>query len=445
MSQTIREIKPQAGKQEQFLSTAADIAIFGGAAGAGKTFGILMEPLRHINNGDFGAVFFRRTTKQIRNEGGLWDEAGKIYPLMHGQPNQSDLHYTFPSGCRVSFCHLEHEKNKLDWQGAQIPLIIFDEVTHFTEGQFWYLVSRNRSVCGVKPYIRATCNPDPDSFICKMVEWWLDDDGLPIEERSGVLRYFVRISGELHWADTPQELSGFKDSEGEPIVPKSFTFIAAKLSDNKALMKADPSYEASLQALPDVERERLLHGNWKIKNTKAKVFDKYECQEIVAPENTEFFYGSDWGFANDPNIILRSWMSEDELTIFVDYQEDGVGIEIDDTPQFFDLVPDCRKHLVRADSARPETISYMQRKGFMVEGAVKGKGSVEDGIAWLKSKKIVYHPRCKLLGKELRLYSYKQNKAGDILPILEDKNNHCIDALRYAYEPLIRQKDDWFM
>jgi hypothetical protein len=154
-------IGPQPGPQTQFLSTSADIAIYGGAAGGGKTFAELLEPLRHIGNKDFGAVIFRRTTPQITNEGALWDESGKLYPMLGAKPNQNELFWRFPSGATVSFAHLEHDKTVLNWQGSQIPLICFDELTHFTQKQFWYMVSRNRSMCGVRPYIGAPATRTP--------------------------------------------------------------------------------------------------------------------------------------------------------------------------------------------------------------------------------------------------------------------------------------------
>src|SRR6266498_56614 len=102
------EIRPQP-RQEIFLSTSADIAIFGGSAGGGKTWSLLLEPLRHIGNKDFGAVVFRRTIPEITKEGALWDEAGNIYPLLDGKQNKNEHFYLFPSGSKISFAHLQYE------------------------------------------------------------------------------------------------------------------------------------------------------------------------------------------------------------------------------------------------------------------------------------------------------------------------------------------------
>jgi predicted phage terminase large subunit-like protein len=297
-------IGPQPGPQTQFLSTAADIAIYGGSAGGGKTFAELLEPLRHVGNKDFGAVIFRRTTPQITNEGALWDESLKLYPLLGAKPNQGDLYWTFSAGSTVSFKHLEHDKTVLNWQGSQIPLICFDELTHFTQKQFWYMVSRNRSMCGVRPYIRATCNPDADSWVAELIAWWINQDtGYAIPERAGVLRWFIRIGDSIVWADRPEDLAEHRapNEHGElvPIPPKSLTFIPAKLSDNVALMRADPGYLANLMALPLVERERLLGGNWKIRAAAGLLFRRGWCQVVDAiPEGTQFVRG--WDLAATP-------------------------------------------------------------------------------------------------------------------------------------------------
>lgn len=434
----LRTIRPQPGPQTQFLASPADIAIYGGAAGGGKTWALLMEPLRHVANKDFGAVFFRRNTVQVRNEGGLWDESEKVYPLLGASPREHVLDWHFPSGASVAFAHLEHDKNVLDWQGSQIPLICFDELTHFSPRQFWYMVSRNRSMCGVRPYIRATCNPDADSWVSSFIAWWIDPNtGFPIPERAGVLRWFVRINDELIWADSPDGLSEYRDIHGEPIPPKSATFVPAKLTDNVALMSADPGYLASLMSLPTVERERLLGGNWKIRNTKALVFSDWTVQDFETPPDVTLRFGADWGFANDPTVLVGGYINGN--TLYIDREASGVGVEIDNTPALFDTVEGARKWTIRADSARPETVSYMQRKGFKIVPAIKGPGSIEDGVAFLQSYRIVVHPRCKLTAAEMATYSYEvDKKTGEVLPLLEDKNNNAIDALRYALEGLRR-------
>lgn len=287
----IVEIKPQKGPQEQFLSTPADIAIYGGAAGGGKTWAELVEPLRYLLpsarypdgvHGFFG-VIFRRTAPMIRNEGGLWDESNTIYPLFGAKPRETILEWVFPNAATMRFASMQHEKDRLNWQGAQIPYIAFDELTHFTEEQFFYMLSRNRSMCGVKPYVRATTNPDADSWVAEFISWWIDQDeasetyGLPIPSRAGVLRYFIRIDGQITWGDTKEELFDrlpkMPDSVNKDDLVKSVTFIPATVYDNRKLLEQNPEYLANLLSQSYVERERLLGGNWKVKPTAGKIFN----------------------------------------------------------------------------------------------------------------------------------------------------------------------------
>lgn len=264
-------IKPQSGPQEIFLSTPADIAIYGGAAGGGKTWALLMEPLRHVSNKNFGSVAFRRTSPQITNEGGLWDESSKLYPYLDATPNFSFMSWRFPTGAKIRFSHMQHEKNMHDWQGSQIPLILWDELTHFSERQFLYMLSRNRSTSGVIPYMRGTCNPDADSWVAKLIAWWIDQDtGYPIPEHSGVVRYFIRENEALLWAEDKRDL--LTSATADDI--KSFTFIPASVYDNKELLRVNPSYISNLKALSLVDRERLLGGNWKIRPAAGKVFNR---------------------------------------------------------------------------------------------------------------------------------------------------------------------------
>ena len=298
---TTKVIKPQSGPQEHFLSTPADIAFYGGAAGGGKTWALLIEPIRHKDVPGFACVTFRRTYPQVTNPGGLWDESVSVYSLVGGQPRQSDLMWKFPSGAVIRFAHLQHEQNRLDWQGSQIPLICFDELTHFTRNQFFYMFSRNRSLCGVRPYIRGTCNPVPDDdetggWIHEFVGWYLDEDGYAIPERSGVVRWFVNLSGRLDWADTKEELLAKYADQTDPPQPMSFTFIKSSVYDNKILLRENPTYLASLKALDPVDQGRLLDGNWHVRAEAGKVFNKawFEIVDAVPAGGREVRF---WDFA----------------------------------------------------------------------------------------------------------------------------------------------------
>ena len=286
-------IGPQKGPQEQFLASPADIVIFGGAAGGGKSYGVLLEPLRHVtSNKRFYCVAFRRNATQVRNPGGLWDASMNLYPQSGAIPIQQPMEWRWSRGGRVKFAHLENDSSVLDWQGAEIPLIIFDELTHFTKEQFFYMLSRNRSMSGVKGYMRATTNPDAESWVAELIAWWIDQlSGYAIEDRSGVIRWFLRIDDQIIWGDSYEELfqkhknHSLPDTHIDQPMPKSLTFILSKLTDNKALMQADPTYMANLKAMSRVERERLLNGNWKIRPAAGLYFKQSEVTIVDSAED----------------------------------------------------------------------------------------------------------------------------------------------------------------
>lgn len=278
----IINLQPQPGPQTAFLASGADIAIYGGAAGGGKTYGLLLDPLRHTRNSKFGATIFRRTSVQVRNEGGLWDESMNVYSLFGAKPREAFLSWRFPSGMNIGFGHLEYEKDVYNWQGSQIPWQGWDELTHFTKQQFFYMLTRNRSMSGVKPKIRATTNPDPDSWVREFIDWWIYPKvlpngqpnplaGFPIPERSGVFRWFIRQNDMFIWANSKEEIHA-KYGNGPEIQPKSVTFIPSKLQDNKILMEKDPGYLANLLAQNRVDRMRLLDGNWDVRASAGMLF-----------------------------------------------------------------------------------------------------------------------------------------------------------------------------
>ena len=263
--------EPQPGPQTAFLETKADIAIYGGAAGGGKSHALLMEPLRHYDNPNFSAVLFRRTSPQLTIPGGLWPESVEMYQPFGVVPVQAPRYRnTFPSGMTVTLAHMQYEGDRLDWQGSQITFIGYDELTHFTELQFFYMLSRLRSKAGVPGFVRATTNPDAESWVRTFIDWWIGKDGFPIQKRSGVLRWMSRRDNDIVWGNSKEELMEEYGIDERKI--KSVTFIPATLSDNKILEAKDPDYRANLEMLPMLERQRLLKGNWNI-TQKGDVFE----------------------------------------------------------------------------------------------------------------------------------------------------------------------------
>lgn len=282
----------QPGPQTAFYETTADIAIYGGAAGGGKSAACLIDAIRFIDKvPNYNCVFFRRTFPEIFNPGALFDESQRWYPLLGGEANLVKARWIFPKNEKIQFAHLQHEKTLTQWHGSQIARLYFDELCTFTEKQFWYLLSRCRTTLPIKPQVRATCNPDAESWVADLLDWWIGDDGFPIKEKSGLLRWFVRVNNELVWGNSKIELT----TKYPHIPPKSLTFIPASIYDNKILLDNDPDYLANLYALHEIDKQRLLLGNWKIKPEAGVVF------------NRSWFNVSDEFELDTVNKVVRFW------------------------------------------------------------------------------------------------------------------------------------------
>jgi phage terminase large subunit len=215
--------------------------------------------------------------------------------------------------------------------------------------------------------------------------------------------------------------------------PPGAIVVTANYMDNPwfpDVLKAEMEYDRKRD--PDKYAHVWLGGYQR--NSEARVFKNWTVEEFDTPVGATHRLGADWGFAVDPSVMIRCHL--DGRRLYVDYEAYMVGCEIDQLPDLFDRVPDSRKWFITADSARPETISYMQKHGYpKINAAIKGPKSLEEGIEFLKSYDIIVHPRCKHVIDELTLYSYEIDKlTGQVLPKLADKDNHCIDALRYACE-----------
>lgn len=243
-----------------------------------------------MDNPKFECVIFRRNNNQIMNSGGLWDASFALYGLYPGARaiKSPAPYWKFPSGAKVSLRHIERDESVYKWQGTEIALIEFDELTHFTEKIFFYMLSRNRSTCGVKPYVRASCNPDADSWVADFIAWWIDQDtGYAIPERSGKIRYMARVNEEIVWGDSPEEVVNIaKDADYDVEITiddvKSVSFVASNIYDNQVLLSKDKGYLANLKALSIVERERLLYGNWKIKAAKGLFFPRSALPDLLS-------------------------------------------------------------------------------------------------------------------------------------------------------------------
>ncbi|MBL4859397.1 MAG: PBSX family phage terminase large subunit [Acinetobacter sp.] len=264
----------------------------------------------------------------------------------------------------------------------------------------------------------------------------LVEEAQKLSQRSlDLLRPTIRKEGSELWfgwnpdKDTDPVDKFFRS--GHP--PPDSTIVNMNWEDNPwfpDVLKADMEWDRER----DADKYAHVWGGDYISASEARVFKNWRVDEFDTPDNTRFLFGADWGFSVDPTTLIRCWVKG--RTLYIDYEAYAVGCAIEDTPAMFEGVPDAAKWPIVADSARPETIHHMQCHGFprMIR-AKKGKDSVKDGIEFLKNYDIVVHPRCKHVIDELAFYSYKVDpKTEEVLPILRDDNNHCIDALRYAVE-----------
>jgi Terminase large subunit, T4likevirus-type, N-terminal len=423
-------------KQRDFLRTAADLAVYGGSAGSGKSWSLLYQPIfrRHHLRPGFYSVVFRRTSPEITNPGGLWDEAAGIYPYFGGEARVGSLEYRFPSGARVALRHLQHEEDKFSWQGAQVCGLNFDELAHFQESQFWYLLSRNRSTCGVRPYVRATCNPDP-GWVKDLLGPWVDDGFDGRRAASGEIRWFIRVDGKIRWVD--------------PAHPdaKSLTFIRASIYDNAILLERNPEYLATLKALPSVERARLLDGDWNVRREGLVYVGFDACLVDARPHGLpDPSVGSiDFGY-NNPFAAIWGHLDHDDVLWITGcryVRQCTMPIHAEAIPKGINWW---------CDPAQPESIAQLRAHGHhalpCVHRPVRGasgemKKPILGGIDMV-SERIrtgrlrIVRSACLPLVRELGMYRYDEAKSSEN-PI--DEDNHACDALRYLCVGLDRNRD----
>jgi len=264
---------------------------------------------------------------------------------------------------------------------------------------------------------------------------WFEEAQSASQRSLDLLRPTIRAPGsELWFSWNPNHATDPIDSllRGENPPPNAVV-IKANYHDNPWL-PAELREEMEYDRKRDPEKYAHIWLGEYQRNSSARVFRNWKIEEFERPKGVVHRLGADWGFSIDPSVLVRCDI--DGRRLYVDYEAYQVGCEIDMLPELFMQVPEAEKWPITADSARPETISYMQRHGFpKMHSAVKGAKSLEEGIEFLRSFDIIVHPRCTHTIDELTMYSYKTDPlTGEVVPILEDKDNHVIDALRYACE-----------
>ncbi len=270
---------------------------------------------------------------------------------------------------------------------------------------------------------------------------WVEEAQKISNESWDILIPTIRKEGSEIWVSFNPNL------ESDPTYVK---YVVNEQRDNSLIVKVNywdnPFFSNELQEELEYQKEldyddylHIWEGHCKTASDSQIFRNKFVVEDFVAPEVGVFFFGLDWGFSQDPTAVMRCFIIDNDL--YIDYECGGTQVELDSTYKLIDAIPESKRYTIRADSARPESISFVKRQGYRIEAVHKWAGSVEDGIEHIRSfKKVHIHTRCMETASEFVKYSYKVDRVtGDILPQIVDAHNHYIDALRYALQPMIKQ------
>ncbi|MEY0017729.1 PBSX family phage terminase large subunit [Providencia rettgeri] len=302
-----------------------------------------------------------------------------------------------------------------------------------------------RTKCRSVSYVFAGLRHNLDSIKSKarILIAWVDEAESVSEIAWTKLAPTVREAGSEIWVTwNPERDGSATDKRFRKNPPDNAVVIEMNYDDNPWFPSVLEYERLNDQARLDSATYAWIWEGAYLENSDKQVLaNKYVVQSFpddLWKKADRLLFGADFGFAKDPNTLLRQFILNDCL--YIEYEVYGIGVELDHMPKFYDKIPESRKWPIKADSARPETISYLRRQGFNISAAKKWAGSVEDGIAFLRGfKQIIIHPRCKETAKEARLYSYKTDRiTGEVLPVILDANNHCWDAVRYGLDGYIK-------
>ncbi|AFH95196.1 PBSX family phage terminase large subunit [Providencia stuartii] len=303
-----------------------------------------------------------------------------------------------------------------------------------------------RTKCRSVSYVFAGLRHNLDSIKSKarILIAWVDEAESVSETAWTKLTPTVREAGSEIWVTwNPERDGSATDKRFRKEPPDNAIIVEMNYDDNPWFPSVLEEERLSDQSRLDPNTYAWIWEGAYLENSDKQVLaNKYVVKSFpddLWKNADRLLFGADFGFAKDPNTLIRMFILDDCL--YIEREAYGVGVELDHMPAFYDEIPEARKWPIKADSARPETISYLKRKGFNISAAKKWQGSVEDGITYLRGfKQIIIHPRCKETAKEARLYSYKTDRiTGEVLPVIEDAYNHCWDAVRYGLDGYITQ------
>lgn len=326
------DLIPNVGMQETVLTSKAQIIVCGGNRGGGKSQVLLFDACYDTHNPNFSCIFLRKETKQLDKGGGLFDKASKMFPILKGKENKSNKHYTFPSGAKAEFDHIQNEsKSEVEkrFKGLEIPAMYLDELDQFSFGTFLIIMGSNRNSHGIRNRIIGTCNPDPDSWLRNMLEWYIDEEGYIDPERDGKIRYLYIYGtsvNEIIWGDTKREVyeksKHYIDTALTPSLRKvgiteddfikSFTFIKGDLSENPQLLKSDSNYLANIATGGAAAIARNLSGNWNVKVSGDEMVSRVQMDQMFdetrpAARTGKKYMSIDVALLGADNFITAVW------------------------------------------------------------------------------------------------------------------------------------------
>lgn len=269
--------------------------------GSSKSYIGLMRHLRWVEDKDYRGFCVRKNSTTLMRSGGLFEDALHLYRQVYPNviPKYKDQKIVFPSGATVSFSHYESDKDSEKWRGIQSAAFMYDESTDAEEHHIWFLISRLRTRAKMKPSIWLTCNPAPEHWLRRWVDYWLFPKdhpkfGLPDPDKQGQERWIVRINGEMFWGDSKEEMIlkygnlELALDHRDQIKPMSITCLFGTVYDNPPLLENQPQYLTTLENLPEVEKQRNLYGNWEARISESTYFQRSWCEEISSYDPTEF-------------------------------------------------------------------------------------------------------------------------------------------------------------
>lgn len=376
-----------------WLEQPARYKVAYGGRGSGKSWGIARELLLRAGSGRIRVLCAREVQKSIKDS---------VHRLLGDQIDELGLSGVFE--------------------------VLRDEIRcKPTKSQFLFSGLANTTIDSIKSFEGVD--------IC-----WVEEAQNVSERSWEILIPTIRKAGSEIWVSfNPSEETDPTYQRFVVNPPPNAIVHKINWDSNKFLpgeLRAEKDYLYSV----DPEAAAHVWGGECRRVTDAQVLRGRYCVESFEPRPDLWdgpYQGIDFGFATDPSVLVRCWVFERRL--YVEHEAYGLGVEIDHLPALFDAIPEARKHLSRADNSRPETISYLVRAGYNAAPCRKWAGSVEDGVEHMRSyEQIVIHPRCVHTAEEARLWSYKTDRlTGQVQPVLLDLHNHCMDALRYALEPVM--------